>query len=340
MSHRIAIVTDAWHPQVNGVVRTLDTTAQCLRDSGHEVITITPQDFRTVPCPTYPEIRLALWPSRPVSARLDEFRPDAVHIATEGPLGHAGRAWCLRHQFRFTTSFHTQFPEYIRLRAPVPLKWSYAYLRRFHGAAERTMVPTESQRQRLLPRGFDNLVLWARGVDLKTFNPEDPIAYDLPRPIHIYMGRVAVEKNIEAFLSLTLDGSKLVIGDGPDLEKLKARYTDTRFTGALFGRELARHLAGGDVFVFPSRTDTFGLVLLEAMACGLPVAAYPVQGPVDVIANGRSGVLDENLETAITAARGLERQHCIEHAQKFSWANATATFASYLAINSANRAAA
>lgn len=330
---RIAIVTDAWHPQVNGVVRTLNQTADCLAGSGHEVITVTPQEFRTIPCPTYSEIRLALWPAHGVGARLDDFKPHAIHIATEGPLGHAARNWCLKRSFRFTTSFHTQFPEYIRMRAPLPLNWSYAYLRRFHGAAERTMVPTNSQRQRLVNRGFKHLALWARGVDLEIFQPKDPHHYGLPRPIHIYMGRVAVEKNIEAFLSLKLPGSKVVIGDGPDLAKLTARYRDSHFLGARFGRDLAQHLAGGDVFVFPSRTDTFGLVLLEAMACGLPVAAYPVQGPVDVVAHGSSGVLDEDLGGAIAAARKLDRANCIRHASSFSWENATADFLSYLAVN-------
>ena len=335
---RIAIVTDAWHPQVNGVVRTLDTTAAKLRETGYEVKVVTPADFKTVPCPTYPEIRLALWPRRGVHHTLDAFAPDAIHIATEGPLGHAARAWCLSRGRRFTTSFHTQFPEYIRLRAPLPLAWSYAYLRRFHGAAERTMVPTDSQRQRLLVRRFDKLCLWARGVDTSIFRPDDPVRYDWPRPLHIYMGRVAVEKNIEAFLDLDLPGSKIVIGDGPDFAKLKAHYSAAHFLGPRFGRELARHLAGGDVFVFPSRTDTFGLVLLEAMACGLPVAAYPVQGPVDVVAAEHTGILDEDLGAAIERARDLDRDACVKYASGFSWEASTAVFASNLHFNEAARA--
>ena len=330
---RIALVTDAWHPQVNGVVRTLGTTCQHLERRGHEVMSVTPADFRTVPCPTYPEIRLALRPRTNVARMLDEFRPEAVHIATEGPLGHAGRSWCLKRGVRFTTSFHTQFPEYIRLRAPVPLAWSYAYLRRFHRVAERTMVPTQSQRVRLVERGFDNLHLWARGVDTEVFHPGDPIAFPHPRPIHLYMGRVAVEKNIEAFLDLSLPGSKLVIGDGPDREKLEARYPDVDFLGPRFGRELARHLAGADVFVFPSKTDTFGLVLLEAMACGLPVAAYPVQGPIDVVDDGRSGALDVDLATAVARAGTLAREDCIARAGEFTWERCTTTFESLLYRN-------
>lgn len=328
---RIALVTDAWHPQVNGVVRTLETTVAHLERRGHEVMALTPAAFRTMPCPTYPEIRLALWPGTRVAGMLDAFAPDAIHIATEGPLGHAARRYCRSRGRGFTTSFHTQFPEYIRLRAPVPLAWSYAYVRRFHDAAVRTYVPTATQRDRLLERGFRNLVLWARGVDTSNFHPGDPVAYGLPRPINLYMGRVAVEKNIEAFLGLSVPGSKVVIGDGPDFARLRDRYPQARFLGAKFGRELARHLAGADVFVFPSLTDTFGLVLLEAMACGLPVAAFPVQGPVDVVANGVSGVLDEDLGRAIAGALRLARKDCIAHATEFTWDKVTDVFEAQLA---------
>lgn len=329
---RIALVTDAWHPQVNGVVRTLDTTVRHLTLAGHEVSVIAPPAFTTVPCPTYPEIRLAVWPPGRVAGLLEQGQPDAVHIATEGPLGHAARRWCRRYSRPFTTSFHTQFPEYIRLRFPLPLAWSYAYLRRFHGAAERTLVPTASQRSKLVERGFRNLELWARGVDTKIFHPGEPVDYELPRPIHVYMGRVAVEKNIEAFLTLDVDGSQVVIGDGPDLVRLRARFPRAHFLGPKYGRDLARHLAGADVFVFPSRTDTFGLVLLEAMACGLPVAAYPVQGPLDVVAAGRSGILDEDLGRAVRAARALSPRVCVSHAAAFSWASCTATFTAHLAV--------
>lgn len=329
---RIAIVTDAWHPQVNGVVRTLATTSMHLTKRGHEVRTITPKDFRTVPCPSYPEIRLALFPGRAVASALADFAPHAIHIATEGPLGHAAHRHCRRHGLRFTTSFHTQFPEYLRLRAPVPITWSYAYLRHFHAHAERTLVPTESQRRRLVKRGFANLRIWARGVDTSIFRPDDPVSYALPRPIHVYMGRVAVEKNIEAFLSLDLPGSKVVIGGGPDFDRLSAHFRDAHFLGPKYGRELARHLAGGDVFVFPSRTDTFGLVLLEAMACGLPVAAYPVSGPVDVVPDGTAGALDENLGRGIARALGMDREACIAYARGCSWERWTGVFESHLAV--------
>ena len=328
---KIAIVTDAWHPQVNGVVRTLDTTREYLGKLGHEVRVLSPQDFKTVPCPTYPEIRLALFPSKGVKAFLTEFAPDAIHIATEGPVGQAAHRYCRKNDKLFTTSYHTQFPEYLRLRAPIPLSWTYAYLRWFHHKAVRTFVPTNSQRELLEHWRFKNLRVWARGVDHTIFKPDDAVKYDLPGPVMIYMGRVAVEKNIEAFLDLNLPGSKVVIGDGPDYKKLIEKYADVHFLGAKFGRELAQHVAGGDVFVFPSRTDTFGLVLLEAMACGLPVAAYPVQGPIDVINQGVSGILDEDLARGIDAALLLNKNDCIAHSKEYSWENCTASFESYLA---------
>ncbi len=328
---RIAIVSDAWHPQVNGVVRTLSTTVLHLRRLGHDVLPITPQHFRTVPCPSYPSIRLAVCARNGVARMLDDFRPHAIHIATEGPLGHAARHYCRLRRLPFTTSFHTQFPEYIRMRAPIPVSWTYHYLRHFHRKAERTLVPTATQRAKLVNRGFENLCLWARGVDLDIFKPDDPVVWTYPRPVAIYMGRVAVEKNIEAFLDLPEPASKVIIGDGPDLGRLRARYPNYHFLGPKFGRELARNLAAGDVFVFPSRTDTFGLVLLEAMACGLPVAAYPVQGPLDVLANGSTGILDEDLASAVKGALTLSRARCIAYAQHYSWEACTADFASYLA---------
>ena len=328
---RIALVTDAWLPQVNGVVRTLGMTVDCLRAMGHEVTTVTPLEFRSVPCPTYPSIRLALWPARRVAQRLDAYAPDAIHIATEGPLGHAARRYCRRRELPFTTAFHTQFPEYIRLRAPVPVAWSYAYLRHFHGAATRTMVPTATQRDKLRAWGFDNLRLWARGVDTQVFNTDQPVTWHYPRPIAVYMGRVAVEKNIEAFLNLPDLPTKVVIGDGPDRARLAARYPACHFLGPRYGRDLAQHLAAGDVFVFPSRTDTFGLVLLEALACGLPVAAYPVQGPLDVIVPGVSGMLDEDLGVAVRGALQLSRDECVAQARRYSWQACSADFLRYLA---------
>ncbi len=328
----IAIATDAWTPQLNGVVRTLGKTAEMLRGFGHTVNVISPEMFLTVPCPTYPSIRLAVLPGRGVARALESWAPNAVHIATEGPIGHAARRWCVKAGRSFTTSFHTQFPEYIRARAPVPLTWSYAYVRRFHGAAVRTMVPTPSQANRLTDRQFDNLVVWSRGVDTTVFQPYVRELLQYPRPILMYMGRVAVEKNIEAFLALKTPGTKVVVGDGPDLDKLRAVAPNAYFLGAKSGEELARHVACADVFVFPSRTDTFGLVLLEALACGVPVAAYPVTGPLDVIEQGVSGVLDEDLDTAVAGALALDRDACVKAALAYSWERCTRQFESYLAV--------
>lgn len=328
---RIAIVTDAWKPQVNGVVQTLGKTRDELQQLGHDVHMVTPEGRRTLPLPTYPEIRLSLFPKRGVRRELDEFDPDCVHIATEGPLGLAARRYCLSRGLPFTTAYHTQFPEYFRARWPIPLSWIVALLRWFHRPAVRTMVPTERIRDKLAARGFENLVIWSRGVDTRLFTPEEPFDYGLPRPIWICMGRVAVEKNIEQFLNLDLEGSKVIIGDGPDRLRLAARYADCHFLGYRFGRELAQHLAGGDVFVFPSRTDTFGIVMLEALACGLPVAALPVEGPVDVITDPAVGVLDPNLEAACRQALKLDRADCRAFVERRSWRESTAQFETYLA---------
>lgn len=333
---KIVIVTDAWTPQVNGVVRTLKQTRKCLEQLGHEVHFITPELFKTIPCPSYPSIPLALFPGRKVAQLLNEHNANAVHIATEGPLGMAARRWCLRNKFQFTTSYHTQFPEYVRLRAPIPLSWTYAWLRRFHGKAVRTLVPTESQRKRLLDRGFDNVEVWGRGVDTEIFTPDKPQQLNLPGPILLNMGRVAVEKNIEAFLDLDVPGSRVVVGDGPDLEQLQRAYPDVLFTGARFGRELASYVAAADVFVFPSRTDTFGLVLLEAMACGVPVAAYPVTGPADVVQDGITGCLNENLAEAVKNALKIDSRACLEYARQNSWLASSEVFASYMYDNTEN----
>jgi glycosyltransferase involved in cell wall biosynthesis len=328
---RIAIVTDAWRPQVNGVVRTFEQTRRALEAIGHEVLMLSAQGMRSVPCPSYPEIPIALFPGRSVMRALDEYVPHAVHVATEGPVGAAGRRWCLRRHQPFTSSFHTQFPEYIRARVPVPVDWSYAWVRRFHRAAVRTLVPTASQIARLQQRAFANLHLWPRGVDTAVFRPDDALELGLPRPVCVYMGRVAVEKNIEAFLALELPGSKLVIGDGPQRAKLAAAFPDAVFVGMKQGRDLARHVAGGDVFVFPSLTDTFGVVLLEAMACGLAVAAFPVTGPIDVVQPGRTGVLDRDLRQAVLGALALDPAPCVAYARSRSWRAATDTFLSLLA---------
>ena len=328
---RLALVTDAWAPQVNGVVRTLQRTKLELEALGHRIDVISPDLFVTIPCPTYPEIRLAIFPRRAMSRRLRDIAPDAIHIATEGPLGQAARAWCLKHKLPFTTAYHTRFPEYVAARFAVPLDWTYGMMRRFHAPSSRVMVATPSIEADLQARGFTNIARWSRGVDLTLFRPDAAATLDLPRPIHLYMGRVAVEKNIAAFLNLALGGSKVVIGDGPQLASLKARHPAAHFLGAKFGADLARHVAAADVFVFPSLTDTFGLVMLEAMACGLPVAAFPVAGPKDVVREGEVGALDWDLAKAIERALALPRAACRAYAGQFSWETATRQFLANLA---------
>lgn len=330
---RIAIITDAWYPQTNGVVTTLNRTGECLEKMGHSVLFITPEKFRTFPLPTYPDIRLSLFPGRKVSSTLDDFAPDCIHIATEGPLGMAAKRYCKRRKLRHTSAYHTQFPYYLRLRAPVPVSFTYAILRRFHSSSERVMVPTESQRQELLRWGFKNVVIWSRGVDTELFKPGDKQFIKDERPISMFVGRVAVEKNIEAFLSLKVPGTKYVIGDGPDMQALCDKYPKVKFVGFKYGEELARYIAAADVFVFPSRTDTFGLVMLEAMACGIPVAAYPVTGPVDVVEHGETGFLDENLQQAVIQALELSPLKARQHAERNSWMAATEQFYNHLAIN-------
>jgi glycosyltransferase involved in cell wall biosynthesis len=328
---RVVVVTDAWFPQTNGVVRTLATTVERMRVDGIDVHVIAPDAFRTIPCPTYPEIRLALFAGRAIGRRLRELQPTAVHIATEGPLGLAARRWCLRNGHEFTTAYHTQFPEYVRSRAPVPLAMSYAFMRWFHGAAARTLVATPSMQRQLEANGLRNITRWSRGVDSELFRPLGKEFLELPRPIWLYLGRVAVEKGIEDFLGLDLPGTKLVIGDGPARSTLEVQFPAAKFFGYKHGHDLARHVAACDVLVFPSRTDTFGLVLLEAMACGLPVAAYPVTGPVDVVVDGVTGVLSDDLETAAMAALELDPVDCREHALRFSWEACTRQFVAALA---------
>jgi glycosyltransferase involved in cell wall biosynthesis len=327
---KLAIVTDAWEPQVNGVVTTLTRTRAELERLGHAVAVVSPSGFRTVPCPTYPEIRLALLPRRRLEASLAELEPDAVHVATEGPLGITARRYCSANGLSFTASYHTQFPQYVRKRLPIPESWSYAFLRHHHRHASRTLVATEQQRRDLVEHGFTNVVIWSRGVDSETFRPLGRGQLAAPRPIWMYAGRVAVEKNLDAFLRLDLAGTKVVVGDGPDRLALAKRYPEAVFTGYRFGQELARYLSAADVFVFPSRTDTFGLVMLEAMACGTPVAAYPVTGPIDVVTSGVDGVLDEDLAKAATAALKLDREACRRTALKRSWQRASAQFLSHL----------
>ncbi|MEX6506488.1 glycosyltransferase family 4 protein [Jiella sp. M17.18] len=319
MQHRFLIATDAWHPQVNGVVRTLSSLADQLRERGCEVKIVSPQDFRTVPCPTYPEIRLALVSSDHLADAIRDYRPTAIHIATEGPIGFAARRAALRAGLPFTTSLHTRFPEYLRKRAPVPEALTYSILRWFHAPAAACLVPTESMRRQLAVRGFTNLVNWTRGVDRSVFRPCEPIALNLPRPIFLTVSRLAPEKNIEAFLDLDLPGSKLVVGDGPMMRDLVKRYPDAHFAGAQFGGTLARYYASADVFVFPSKTDTFGIVLIEALACGLPIAAFPEPGPLDVVGASRAGAISSDLREACLAALTLSRADALERSMAYSW---------------------
>ncbi|MBO0733303.1 MAG: glycosyltransferase family 1 protein [Methylocapsa sp.] len=323
---RILVVTDAWKPQVNGVVRTLESVGRALGEMGTVVDFLTPQGFATVPLPTYAEIRLALASPRAVAKRLDAAAPDHIHIATEGPLGFFARHYCLRRQCPFTTSYHTKFPEYIGARARIPETISYAWLRRFHNAACGVMVSTKSLAEDLASRGFFRLMRWSRGVDHGQFNPTKARPLDLPRPIFLYAGRVAPEKNLAAFLSLDLPGSKLIAGDGPARPALHAAYPEAHFIGMHPPEALAGYYASSDVFVFPSRTDTFGIVLIEALACGLPVAALPVPGPADVIGTSGAGVLDWNLRAACFAALEIPRERAREHALMFTWEKSARQF--------------
>jgi glycosyltransferase involved in cell wall biosynthesis len=323
---KVALVTDAWRPQTNGVVTTLTRTAEGLRELGHEVVMMTPEGLPTIPCPTYPEIRLALFQGRRVARWLREERPDALHVATEGPLGLAARNAALSQGLRFTTSYHTQFPQYLRARYPLPESCSYGVLRYFHSAAARTMVGTREVRRDLRRHGFKHLVYWGRGVDTTLFRPRPEARLPYPGPILIYVGRVAIEKSIEDFCRADVPGTKLVVGGGPALPDLERRYPGVVFTGFKYGEELASLLAGADCFVFPSRTDTFGLVMLEAMASGLPVAAYPVTGPIDVVREGETGCLRPDLATAIEAALRLDPAKARAQALEYRWENATQQF--------------
>lgn len=324
----ILIVTDAWHPQINGVVRSLERTAAELELMGVRVEFLTPQAFKTLPCPTYPEIRLSLTYTGQVRRMIAEFNCDHLHIATEGPLGLMAASVARRNDATFTTSYHTRFPEYLSARLPVPLSWSYLWLRRFHNSGAGCMVATRSLDDDLRERGFTNLMRWSRGVDEGQFKPSRASALpkNLPRPIFMNVGRVAVEKNIRAFLDLELPGTKVIVGEGPQLENLKRNYPDVYFTGAKIGKDLARHYASADVFVFPSLTDTFGNVLLEALACGVPVAAYPVMGPLDVIGTTGAGVLSEDLGEAALAALDIPRDHCRKIALNYTWAASARQF--------------
>lgn len=329
---KIAIITDAWAPQVNGVVRTLAMVTAELRALGHQVLLVTPDQFRTVACPGYPEIRLALAGARAVGGKLAGFAPDAIHIATEGPLGWAARRWCLAQGRAFTTAYHTQFPQYLARRTGLSPALFWPLIRRFHRSASAIMVATPTIAAELREQGLAHIRPWSRGVDTAQFHPDHlppDLFLRLPRPIQLYVGRVAVEKNIAAFLDNTHPGSKVVVGDGPALAGLRARYPQAHFLGKQSGAALAACYAGADVFVFPSRTDTFGLVLVEALACGTPVAAYPVAGPLDVLVP-QAGAMDEVLERAIARALTLSRADCLAHGRSFSWQASAAQFVAAL----------
>lgn len=315
---RILVATDAWRPQVNGVVRTYERMLDEVQALGVDAAILSPAEFVTVPCPTYPEIRLAIPGYAYLIERLNVIRPDAVHIATEGPVGWMTRHYCLRRNIPFTTSFHTRFPDYLNSRFYIPQAWTYAAQRHFHNAGAGMMVATRSLAADLETRGFRRLMPWTRGVDTELFKPRDVRLFG-PEPVFLYVGRIAVEKNITAFLDLDVPGRKVVVGAGPMLEPLKARYPDVLFTGGKSGEDLARCYASADVFVFPSRTDTFGMVLLEAMAAGLPIAAFPVTGPVDLVRPGVTGVLDEDLGAAARAAMALDRATVRSAALDYSW---------------------
>jgi glycosyltransferase involved in cell wall biosynthesis len=326
---RILIATDAWQPQVNGVVRTLQSLATSSRRFGIDIAFLTPEGFRSFALPTYSSIRCALPTKREIARRIEEAVPDALHIATEGPIGQAVRRYCSDRGLSFTTSYMTRFPEYISARAPIPQSWSYALLRRFHAAAAVTMVSTESLMEELGTRGFKHLKLWTRGLDTELFRPERAAVIDLPRPIFVSAGRLAVEKNLAAFLALDLPGSKIVIGEGPQAAELKRRFPSAHFLGLLEGETLAAYLAAADVFVFPSRTDTFGVVQLEALASGVPVAAYPVAGPKDVIGDNPIGALDEDLKAACLKALTISREACRAFALTRSWESSALQFISH-----------
>ncbi|HWW63395.1 MAG TPA: glycosyltransferase family 1 protein [Sphingomonadaceae bacterium] len=338
---RIALVTDAWTPQVNGVVRTLASVRAELQTAGHEVLVIAPDRFLSFPCPTYPEIRLALTLS--MGRAIAAFAPDAIHIATEGPLGLAARHWCLRRDYPFTTAYHTHFPDYVAARTNVPADWIWRYVRWFHAPSRSVLVATQTVRRALEARGVAHVRPWGRGVDLDCFDraaAPHPLFAALPRPILLYVGRIAVEKNIGAFLDSSAPGSRVVVGDGPALETLAAAYPDAHFLGALSGRELAGVYAGADVLVFPSRTDTFGLVMIEALACGTPVAAYPVTGPIDVL-DPSVGCMEEDIDRAIAGALTRNRAACAAYGARFTWAASARQFLDALVpLNSETRRAA
>ena len=336
---RVLIATDAWHPQVNGVVRTYERLAAEARTQGAEIAFLSASEFRSVPCPAYRSIRLAIPDRKRADQLMEEARADFIHVATEGPVGLMARSFCLRTNRPFTTAYHTKFPEYASALLSVPPSWSFTLLRRFHNAGAGTMVATPSLGSELRRRGFDRLMPWTRGVDAGLYHPRDVRLFGSDQPVFLYVGRVSKEKNIEAFLAADLPGRKVVVGGGPHLPALKHRFPEVTFTGPKTGEELAQHYASADVFVFPSRTDTFGLVLLEAMASGVPVAAYPVTGPIDIVERGVSGFLDEDLGKAARAALTLDRARVREDSFRFTWARTAELFLNNIGNVSASAAA-
>ncbi len=332
---RILIATDAWRPQVNGVVHTLEATSHAAKALGADVCFLTPEGFPTVALPSYPGIRIALPRAREIARRIADASPDAIHIATEGPIGYFVRRLCLAHRRPFTTSLHTRFADYLAARWPIPRSWTWAWMRWFHSAGRGTMVSTASLASELRSRGFNNVLRWPRGVDSVLFHPERARDLGLERPIFLTVGRLAVEKNIDAFLALDVPGTKVVVGDGPARPALESRYHDAVFLGTRHGAELAAIYASADVFVFPSRTDTFGLVLLEAMASGLPIAAFPVAATQDVVGEAPVAVLDDDLRAACLRALAIPRRVCRQHAETMSWEASARSFLDN--IVSANR---
>ncbi|OYY90477.1 MAG: alpha-mannosyltransferase [Sphingomonas sp. 28-66-16] len=334
---RIAIATDAWSPQVNGVVRTLQSVRAELERQGHEVLVVSPDLFYSMPCPTYPEIRLAFARTAAVGKMLADFRPNAIHLATEGPVCLAARRWCLARNFPFTTAYHTQFPDYVSARTGIDPGWIWRYITWFHWPAQAVLASTPSIAETLRAHGLTRIRHWGRGVDLGTFGADvapDPairaLAAAAPGPVQLYVGRVAIEKNIEAFLESTHPGHKVIVGDGPARLTLQAKYPEAHFLGPKFGADLAAAYAAADVFVFPSKTDTFGLVMIEALASGLPVAAYPVTGPIDVLKPG-VGVMADDLTVAIAAALTLDRGACAAYGRGFTWEASARQFLDALA---------
>jgi glycosyltransferase involved in cell wall biosynthesis len=323
---RLLIATDAWRPQINGVVRSLEQMAQHAEAFGVEAVFLTPQDFASIPMPSYPEIRLSLAYPRNLARRIDAIAPTHIHIATEGPIGFAVRSVCLSRGLPYTTSYHTRFPEYVAARARIPQEWTYSLIRRFHNAGCGVMVSTPSMERELASRGFANLMRWTPGVDTQLFRPREHSVLDCKGPIFLTVARLAVEKNLEAFLSLDLPGTKVVVGDGPARAQLERIDPNARFLGTLTGETLAQVYASADVFVFSSLTDTFGIVMLEALASGLPIAAFPVTGPLDVVGASGCGVLDDNLRAAALAALDIPRERCRAYGEEFTWRESARQF--------------